>query len=88
MNAFQYLAEIWEIGTVLGLQGTLLSPLIFLFFVNDFSEKLKSENDSVQFADDNSIICNSESNNINPLKNEILEEGIKNLRETTHINRR
>ena len=37
-------------------RGTVLGPLIFLLYVNDFSEKLKGENDVVQIAEDTSII--------------------------------
>ena len=49
-------------------QRTELGPLIFLLYVNDFSEKLEGENDVVQFADDISIICKFESNENIPQK--------------------
>ena len=49
-------------------QGTVLGPLIFLLYVNDFSEKLEGENDVVQFADDTSIICKFERNENIPQK--------------------
>ena len=45
----------------------MLGPL-FLFYVNDFSEKLEGENDVVQFADDTSIICKFERNENIPQK--------------------
>ena len=38
----------------------MIEPLIFLLYVNDFSEKLEGENDVVQLADDTSIICKLE----------------------------
>ena len=40
----------------------MIGPLIFLLYVNDFSEKLEGENDIIQFADDTSIICKFERN--------------------------
>ena len=41
-------------------QGTVLGPLIFLIYINDFPEKMKKE-DVLQFADDTCIICHSKS---------------------------
>ena len=63
-------------------QGTLSGPLIFLLHVNDFSEKLKDENDVDQFADDTSIICKFERNeNIPPKIEKILKQTEKYLTE-------
>ena len=63
-------------------QGTVLGPLIFMLYVNDFSEKLEGENDVVQFADDTSIICKFERNENIPQKIEkILEQTDKYLTE-------
>ena len=41
-------------------QGTVLGPLIFLLYVNDFAEKIKGDFEVVQFADDTSILCRYE----------------------------
>ena len=63
-------------------QGTVLGPLIFLLYVNNFSEKLEGENDVVQFADDTSIICKFERNENIPQKLiKILEQTDKYLTE-------
>ena len=55
-------------------QGTVLGPLIFLLYVNNFSEKLDGENEVVQFADDTSIICKFERNENFPQKIEKISE--------------
>ena len=60
----------------------MLGPLIFLLYVNDFSEKLEGENDVVQIADDTSFICKFELNENIPQKIEkILEQTDKYLTE-------
>ena len=60
----------------------MLGPLIFLLYVNDFSEKLEGENDVVQFADDTIIICKFEQNaNILQKIEKILEQTDKYLTE-------
>ena len=56
-------------------QGTVLGPVIFLLYVNNFSEKLENENDVVQIADDTSIICKFERNeNIRQKIEKLLEQ--------------
>ena len=63
-------------------QRTVLVPLIFLLYVNDFSEKMEGEINVVQFADDNSIICKFEHNgNFPPKIEKILEQTDKYLTE-------
>ena len=42
-------------------QGTVLRPLIFIIYINDFPEKMKKREDVLQLADDTSIICHSKS---------------------------
>ena len=38
-------------------QGTVLGPLIFILYVNDFSEAVSTNCDVLQFADDTAILC-------------------------------
>ena len=60
----------------------MLGPLIFLLYVNDFSDKLEGENDVVQFADDTIIICKFERNeNILQKIEKIFEQTDKYLTE-------
>ena len=42
-------------------QGTVLGPLVFILYVNDFREKMGDEIEVLQFADDTSIICHSKT---------------------------
>ena len=49
--------------------GTVLGPFILLFYLNGFSEKLDDENNVFQIADDTSILCKFERNEIIPRKN-------------------
>ena len=41
-------------------EGTVLGPLVFLLYVNDFSDKFKGDFELVQFAYDTSILCRYE----------------------------
>ena len=38
-------------------QGTVLGPLIFLFYVNGFSSNISTTEKVIQFVDDTSIVC-------------------------------
>ena len=38
-------------------QGTVLGPLTFLLYVNDFSSNISTTEKVIQFADDTSIFC-------------------------------
>ena len=67
-------------------EGTALAPLFFLFYVNDFSEKLEGENVVVQFADDTSIICKFEPNENIPQKIEKILEQTDNYLTENQLN--
>ena len=43
------------------LQGTDLGPLIFIIYVNDFSEAVSTNCDVLQFADDTAILCHAKN---------------------------
>ena len=42
-------------------QGTVLGTLIFILYVNDFSEALSTNCDVLQFADDTAIPCHAKN---------------------------
>ena len=42
-------------------QGTVLGPLIFILYVNDFSEAVSTNCDLLQFADDTAILCHAKN---------------------------
>jgi len=55
-------------------QGTILGPLLFIIFFNDFQQCLKNSN-VIQYADDTVIsVANKDVNIINKLLNEDLEQ--------------
>ena len=63
-------------------QEIVLGPLIFLLYLNNFSEKMEGENDIVEFADDTSIIFKFErKENIPPKIEKILKQTGKYLTE-------
>ena len=42
-------------------QGTVLGPLIFIMYINDFPEKMKKREDVLQFSDETCVVCHSKS---------------------------
>ena len=42
-------------------QGTVLGPLIFILYVNDFSEAVSTNCDVLQFADDTAILSHAQN---------------------------
>ena len=69
--------------TILGVpQGTVLGPLVFLLYINDFREKVQGNFDIIQFADDTCF--HFSRNNVSELEksvSEILEKTDNYLKE-------
>ena len=42
-------------------QGTVLGPLMFILYVNDFSQTVSTNCDVLQFAYDTAILCHSKN---------------------------
>ena len=42
-------------------QGTVLGPLVFILYVNDFGEEIGKSSNVLQFADDTAILCHEKS---------------------------
>ena len=55
-------------------QGTVLGPLLFRLFVNDFSFNLSTTEKVIQFADDTSIVCCGQKGSLHGKVTEILQK--------------
>ena len=55
-------------------QGTVLGPLIFLLYVNDFSSKISTTEKVVPFADDTSVVCCGQKGSLHGEVTEILQK--------------
>ena len=42
-------------------QGTVLGPLIFILYVNDFTEAVSTNCDVLQLTDDTAILCHAKN---------------------------
>ena len=42
-------------------QGTVLGPLVFILYVNEFSEEIGKSSNVLQFADDTAILCHEKN---------------------------
>ena len=42
-------------------QGTVLGPLVFILYVNDFAEEIGKSSNVLQFADDTAILCHEKN---------------------------
>ena len=54
--------------------GTILGPLIFLLYVNDFSSNISTTEKVIQFADDTSILCCGEKGSLYGKVTKILQK--------------
>ena len=55
-------------------QGTVLGPLVFLFYVNDFSSYISTTDKVIQFADDTSVVCCVQKGSLHGKVKEILQK--------------
>ena len=55
-------------------QGTVLGPLIFHFYVNDFSSNISTTEKVIQFADDTNIDCCGQKSSLHEKIMEILQK--------------
>ena len=66
-------------------QGTVLGPLIFLLYVNDFSSNISTTENVIQFADDTSIVCCGEKGSLHGKVTEILQKNRRICRDEQTI---
>ena len=55
-------------------QGTVLGPLIFLLYVNEFSSNIGATEKVIQFADDTSVVCCGQKGSLHRKVTEILQK--------------
>ena len=66
-------------------QGTLLEPLIFVLYVNNFGEAVLTNCDVLQFADDRAILCHAKNNKFAANSRRYIKQD-RSIYETKHVN--
>ena len=63
-------------------QGTVLGPLVFILYVNDFGEEIGKNSNVLQFEDDTAILCNEKNEQCLEVKaKKILMETEQNMKQ-------
>ena len=66
-NNFSRISQLYVDWTIINHgvpQGTVLEPLVFILYVNEFGEEIGKSSNVLQFADDTAILCHEKMNSV------------------------